>query len=83
MALLPLLVSLAWRKTIPAPLGELATTLALALMGNAFVSGALSNPQDSYGTRMVWLATFAAVFALVCAYERRTAVRDILSAPLL
>jgi peptidoglycan/LPS O-acetylase OafA/YrhL len=41
------------------PLGRvrpLAVTVALALLANAFVCGALSNPHDRYGARMVWLA---------------------------
>ncbi len=37
-------------------LGTLATTVVLALLANAFVCGALSNPHDRYGARMVWLA---------------------------
>jgi peptidoglycan/LPS O-acetylase OafA/YrhL len=63
MALLPVIVWLAWRKTIPAALGELAATIALALLGNAFVCGTLSNPHDRYGARMVWLAVFVAIVA--------------------
>ena len=71
MALLPVILGLAWRKTIPAPLGELAATVALALLGNAFVCGALSNPHDRYGARMVWLAMFVAILALLRITERR------------
>jgi hypothetical protein len=71
MALLPVVLGLAWRKTIPAPLGELAATVALALLGNAFVCGALSNPHDRYGARMVWLAMLVAILALLRMTERR------------
>jgi hypothetical protein len=39
-------------------LGELAAIVALAILANAAVCGALSNPNDRYGARMVWLATF-------------------------
>jgi hypothetical protein len=63
MALLPVIVWLAWRKTIPAAIGELAATVTLALMGNAFVCAALSIPHDRYGARMVWLAGFVAILA--------------------
>jgi hypothetical protein len=70
MALLPVIVWLAWRKTIPAAIGELAATVALALLGNAFVCGALSVPHDRYGARMVWLAVFAVLLALVRTIER-------------
>ena len=71
MALLPVILGLAWRKAIPAPLGELAATVALALLGNAFVCGALSNPHDRYGARMVWLAMFVAILALLRMTEPR------------
>ena len=65
MALLPLMVLLAWRKAIPASIGELAATVVLALFANAFVCGALSNPHDRYGARMIWLAIFVVAIALV------------------
>ena len=54
---------LARRKTLPATIGELAAGVALALLANAFVCGALSNPHDRYGARMVWLAVFEVVLA--------------------
>jgi hypothetical protein len=69
MALLPIILGLVWRKAILAPLGEL--TVALALLGNAFVCGALSNPHDRYGARMVWLAMFVAILALLRMTEPR------------
>ena len=56
MALLPVLMLLAWRGALPADIGELAAAVTLALLGNAFVCGALANPHDRYGARMVWLA---------------------------
>jgi hypothetical protein len=70
MALLPLVVWLAWRRTIPAAAGELTATVMLALLGNAFVCGAFSNPHDRYGARMVWLAAFAVLLALACSRRR-------------
>ena len=42
----------------------LATTVALALLGNAFICGVISGPHDRYGARMVWLATFVVLMAL-------------------
>jgi hypothetical protein len=63
MALLPVIVWLAWRKTISAAIGELAAGVALALLANAFVCGALSNPHDRYGARMVWLAVLVVMLA--------------------
>jgi hypothetical protein len=42
----------------------LATTVTLALLGNAFICGVISGPHDRYGARMVWLATFVALIAM-------------------
>lgn len=42
----------------------LATTVTLALLGNAFICGVISGPHDRYGARMVWLATFVVLMAL-------------------
>ena len=42
----------------------LAATVALALLGNAFICGVISGPHDRYGARMVWLATFVVLTAL-------------------
>ena len=64
MALLPAVVWLGWRKALPAPIGELAATVVLTLLGNAVVCGALANPHDRYGARVVWLAGLVAVLAL-------------------
>ena len=69
MALLPLLMWLAWKERLPAELGELAAVCTLALLANAFICGVLANPHDRYGARIVWLAAFAAVLALVRAVE--------------
>lgn len=33
--------------------------LLLALVGNAFICGVLSNPQDRYQSRLIWAAVFA------------------------
>lgn len=73
MALLPLIWLLAWRKRLPADLGQMAACAMLALLANAFVCGALSNPHDRYGARIVWLAAFAAGLALLRLYEQRQA----------
>jgi hypothetical protein len=65
MALLPVLIWLAWRGALPASIGELAATVTLALLGNAFVCGALANPHNRYGARMVWLASLTVILAIV------------------
>jgi hypothetical protein len=36
---------------------------AIALLGNAFICGALSNPHDRYQSRTVWLATLIVAMA--------------------
>ena len=42
----------------------LATTVTLALLGNAFICGVISGPHDRYGARLVWLASFVVLIAL-------------------
>lgn len=69
MALLPLMAWCGVRGSLPAEVGELAAACILALLANAFVCGALSNPHDRYGARMIWLAVFTAAVALVRAVE--------------
>jgi len=65
MALLPLLVLGAWRGKIPSDIGELAAAVVLTLLGNAFICGALSNPHDRYGARVVWLAVLVVIVAAI------------------
>jgi hypothetical protein len=63
MAALALFLLLAWRRRDFTRLTPLAATIAAALLANAFVCGALSNPHDRYGSRIVWIATlFAALW---------------------
>src|SRR5262245_4167667 len=56
MLLLIAVIVLAARHERLARVRPLAVTVALALLANAFVCGALSNPHDRYGARIVWLA---------------------------
>ncbi|HET7847495.1 MAG TPA: hypothetical protein VFL51_00395 [Pseudolabrys sp.] len=63
MALLPVIFVAASRRKEQAPLGDLAAAVALAILANAFVCGALSNPHDRYGARIVWLASLVVVVA--------------------
>jgi hypothetical protein len=63
MALLPLLIVLGFRQAAFADLARLSATIALALLTNAAVCGIISNPHDRYGSRMVWIAVFAAALA--------------------
>ncbi|MEO5375018.1 MAG: hypothetical protein H7840_12170 [Alphaproteobacteria bacterium] len=41
----------------------MATFLLLAVLGNAFICGALSNPNARYQSRVVWVAVFAVAVA--------------------
>jgi len=61
MLLLLVVLALAARRREFAGVGELAAVVALAILANAAVCGALSNPNDRYGARMVWLATLVVV----------------------
>jgi hypothetical protein len=58
MLLLVGMLALGARRRQSVELTELAATVALAILANAAVCGALSNPNDRYGARMVWLAIF-------------------------
>ncbi len=73
MALLPVLLLLARRHKIPAGMAELSACVTLALIANAFVCGALSNPHDRYGARMVWIASLVVALAALHRLKRQTA----------
>ena len=66
-----ILVNAALRRGLD-DIALLAGTVALALVGNAFLCGVLSGPHDRYGARMVWIATLTVLIAAV----RRFAGRD-------
>jgi len=78
MLMLPVVAFAARRGPIAPEFGELAATVMLALCTNAFVCGALSNPHDRYGARLVWLAGFTGALAIV---RYLAQARDIPSAP--
>jgi hypothetical protein len=80
MALLPLVGWLAWRGMLPVPIGELATTMMLAILGNAVVCGAFANPHDRYGARIVWLAVLTGWVAAAHWLTERAARRQRLQA---
>jgi hypothetical protein len=77
MALLPMTVLLAWRRLIPPAFGEFAAVCTTALLANAFVCGAMSNPHDRYGARLIWIAVFAVVLVLVSLAGRLGSRSDI------
>jgi hypothetical protein len=51
----------------------LAGTVALAVLGNAFLCGVLSGPHDRYGARMVWITTLVVVIAGILPSPPRSA----------
>jgi len=58
-----------WRNGRP-DLAALALFVFLALLGNALICGALSNPHDRYQSRLVWLAPLVAGMIIVDCRER-------------
>lgn len=67
-ALLPLM---AWMLfTRREELAGFAAFTFIALVGNAFICGALSGPHDRYQSRIVWLAPLVIIMALLQWYRR-------------
>jgi hypothetical protein len=71
MALLPVLIGLGWRRRRYAGVASLALTVSVAILANAMLCGALSDPHDRYGARIVWIASFAALIAALKALRER------------
>jgi hypothetical protein len=69
MALLPVIAFVGLHRPAFAAIGEFAAAMALAIFGNAAVFGLLATAHDRYGARIVWLAAFAALLALVRAVQ--------------
>ena len=65
-ALLPAVIAARWRWPQLNGLSLLAATIAVSVLANAFVCGALSNPHDRYGARLTWLAPLALMLVPVC-----------------
>ena len=68
IALLSMLLTFVLAATLPRrreDLAMLAATVALAVLANAFVCGAVSGPHDRYGARLAWVATFVVIVALL------------------
>ena len=57
-----LLIAAIWRKRVD-DVTLLLATVCLTLLGNAFICGVISGPHDRYGSRMVWITTFAVMVA--------------------
>jgi hypothetical protein len=70
MLLLLGMMALGTRQQRFADLGLLAASTTLAILANAFVTGALSGPHDRYGARVAWLAALVVTMAAWRAYSR-------------
>lgn len=57
-------------------LAAAAVFILLALLGNAFICGALSNPHDRYQGRLVWLASLVVGMSAVCWWQLRAKKRN-------
>jgi hypothetical protein len=64
LLILAILASSVWRRKLD-DVTLLATTVALALLGNAVICGVISGPHDRYGARMVWIATLTVLIAAI------------------
>ena len=72
LSVLGLLVVVGWGiRARRHDLAGAALYIFLALLGNAFICGALSNPHNRYQSRLVWLATLIVGMAAVCWWQRR------------
>jgi len=65
MAALVLLISLKRRTPADHSSAALSAMCLIALLTNAAICGMFSNPNDRYQSRIIWLAPFAALIALV------------------
>jgi hypothetical protein len=59
----------------------LSAFVLLALIGNAFICGALSSPHDRYQSRLIWLACFAVLLLLAQQRRRLAPHRHLVAAP--
>ncbi len=83
IALLPVILLLARQGRMPSDVAELAAWVSVTLLANAFICGALSNPHDRYGARVVWLATVAVAFALLRYRQAIATHRGVFPAPVI
>jgi len=60
-----------WRRRGEWRLWSLSAAILLALLGNAFVCGALSNPNHRYQSRLAWLPILVIAIAAVRRIEER------------
>src|SRR5581483_4113029 len=78
---LAVVVLLAWRGRWPRRRAALPLMLLVALLANAAICGALSNPHDRYQSRLVALAPLALIVAFLPRRERDAEENDDPSSP--
>ena len=64
-----------WRRQLD-EVTLLMATVCLTLLGNAFICGVISGPHDRYGSRLVWITTFAAMIAVMRRRQRNETAND-------
>jgi hypothetical protein len=77
LLLLAALLAFAGTRHAPPRIAGLAAVAALAILANAAVCGALANPNDRYGARIVWLAPLVVLLALSVAYQESQDARGV------
>ncbi|WP_146193106.1 hypothetical protein [Maritimibacter sp. 55A14] len=70
-------VLLLWPGRLPGPVRAFGVFLLLGLGVNAFVCGAVSQPADRYGARVIWLLPYAAAFLALCFHAARDAAPNL------
>jgi hypothetical protein len=74
LSMLGLLIILGWGlHKKHHDLAALSFFILLALLGNAMICGALSNPHDRYQSRLIWIATLVCGMAVSCQRQDRRA----------
>ncbi|MBI5558584.1 MAG: hypothetical protein HY885_13200 [Deltaproteobacteria bacterium] len=77
LSLLGLLLVAGWGlRASRHDLAGLAFFTLTALLGNAFICGALSNPHDRYQSRLAWLATLVVCMTAVCWRQKAVKTRE-------
>jgi hypothetical protein len=71
LGVLSIVIVTGLRTRAPDALNLFAATVAIALLSNAFICGALSNPHNRYGARLIWLAPLVVIVAVLSGDPRR------------
>lgn len=71
-----MLLAAIWRRRAD-DVTLLTATVCLALLGNAAICGVISGPHDRYGSRLVWIATFTIIVAVLKRRQRNEQTREL------